>query len=1081
MGRRGVGARRRRFTSAAVAGALAASCSLIAAGAPVGASAGQEPGSWAVPEDRGQQVPGLAGSLQDDAREGAPVHPAGLPEHATDAPPDQVTVVLETTDVHAAGAAVSGAGGTVRTTAPGLVKADVPASSLAALVSARGVTFVREPYRPVPQAMSEGVGYSRVEPWHEAGWIGTGTKVAVVDGGFAGYAAKVGGELPAGTTTDFSRCNGLPGSSDHGTAVAEIVHDMAPGAELLLVCIEDDVDFVNRMATMEAMGVDVVNGSFGFALTGRGDGSGGPGTVARAVADLRAQGVLYVAAAGNYGQHHFHTAAVGDAPLPGNGDFVDISPGDDALSFYMPAGGVAAIAVSWDAWPTTRQDFDIYVGNDACGLLGASTADQAGGPLPPVEYLIFESCTTGPATYELFVDRYSGTATPRLDIWFDGDIGWVEHTTRSSVVEPASSPAVMAVGAHCVTHAARQSYSSQGPTIDGRTKPDISGPDATSGSVYGPSSHCSSGFTGTSASAPHVTGGAALVLGANPDLEVAELQQLLEDKARDAGTPPGEDNDYGAGILDLGDPGSAAVSAAQPFTPHGPVRLLDSRPTATGASEGHPGLGAVGTPIGPRGMLRIPVVGVAGVPADATAAVLNVTAVSPTAGGYLTVYPDGPRPLASNINFAAKQVVAVAVTATIADDGWITIFNSAGSTHVVVDLTGWYGATGTGGPATDGFEALPAPKRALNTQPTQTGYAEGAFGPKGATTRPQRQQHRHPGRRARRGARRRTGGRRQPGDGAGAVRWAPDHLPGRHPAPPGVGAQLRPGPDHRQPGHRAGRVGGQDPGAQPGDHRRGGRRRRRVPTWRGRRLRGPRPARPTAQHPDRHESARRPRPQRHVPVAHRSLRGGAHRRARRVVRRRRRAPHRRRVPHRLPGHRDPPVRVEHQLHARHRHRQRRRVRRGDRRHRRLHEQRRLQPPGGGPRRLLHRPGAPTGAARRAAGSSPCPSPGRRGDRVAADAGASRPCSLPPTTRPSPTGRPVRARRESGRTRAGSPEGARTCVFWSGRRDSNPRPQPWQGCALPAEPRPRGASDDSRRLRSGPTSERSWWRPPSRTA
>ena len=727
-------ARRHRFTSAAVAGALVASCSLLAAGAPVGASAGQEPGSWAVPEDRGEHVPGLAGSLQDDAREGAPVHPAGLPEHATDAPPNRVTVVVETTDVEAASDAVAGAGGTVRTTTPGLVKADVPASSLEALVSARGVTYVREPYRPVPQATSEGVGYSRAEPWHEAGWIGTGTKVAVVDGGFAGYAGKVGSELPAGTTTDFSRCNGLPGASEHGTAVAEIVHDMAPGAELLLVCIEDDVDFVNRMAAMQAAGVDIVNGSFGFSLTGRGDGSGGPGTVARAVADLRAQGILYVAAAGNYGQHHFHTAAVGDAPVPDNGDFVNISP-DDALLFHMPAGGIATIAVSWDAWPTTRQDFDIYVGNDACGLLGASTADQAGGPLPPVEYLVFESCTAGPATYELIVDRYSGTATPRLDIWFDGDIGWVEHTTRSSVVEPASSPAVMAVGAHCATQAIRQSYSSQGPTIDGRTKPDISGPDATSGSVYGPSLHCSSGFTGTSASAPHVTGGAALVLGANPDLEVAELQQLLEDKARDAGTPPGEDNDYGAGILDLRDPGSAAVSAAQPFTPHGPVRLLDSRPTATGASEGHPGLGAVGTPIGPRGMLRIPVVGVAGVPADATAAVLNVTAVSPTAGGYLTVYPDGPRPLASNINFAAKQVVAVAVTATIADDGWITIFNSAGSTHVVVDLTGWYGPTGTGGPATDGFQALPAPKRALNTQPTQTGYAEGAFGPKGATTR----------------------------------------------------------------------------------------------------------------------------------------------------------------------------------------------------------------------------------------------------------------------------------------------------------------------------------------------------------
>ena len=77
--------------------------------------------------------------------------------------------------------------------------------------------------------------------------------------------------------------------------------------------------------------------------------------------------------------------------------------------------------------------------------------------------------------------------------------------------------------------------------------------------------------------------------------------------------------------------------------------------------------------------------------------------------------------------------MGVNVTATVASDGRVTIYNSSGSTHVVVDLAGWYGPTGSGGPATNRFNALPSPVRALNTLPTQAGYAEGPFGAGGAT------------------------------------------------------------------------------------------------------------------------------------------------------------------------------------------------------------------------------------------------------------------------------------------------------------------------------------------------------------
>jgi hypothetical protein len=118
------------------------------------------------------------------------------------------------------------------------------------------------------------------------------------------------------------------------------------------------------------------------------------------------------------------------------------------------------------------------------------------------------------------------------------------------------------------------------------------------------------------------------------------------------------------------------------FEPLVPARILDTRqPPAN--------------PLGPNESRPLQVTGVGGVPADATAVVLNVTAVSPTAGGYLTVYPaDAPQPAASNLNFSPGQIVPnsvqVKLGSTGADLGRIRIFNFAGQTHVLVDVGGYF-------------------------------------------------------------------------------------------------------------------------------------------------------------------------------------------------------------------------------------------------------------------------------------------------------------------------------------------------------------------------------------------------------
>ena len=672
----------------------------------------------------------LSSTLHDDL-DAAEARGRLVPHGTAGGAGTSVEVVVHSADLGATHAAVRDIGGEVVDTVADLVKALVPAAALDTLAAADGTQLVREPYPMVPGAASEGVASTGASAWHGGGDGGAGVKVAVVDIGFSGYAARLGTELPAAQSveTDFTRCSNTA-ITDHGTAVAEVVHDMAPAATMLLVCVEDDLDFVSALGTLASKGVKVVNGSIGLPLGGRGDGSGGSGTAAAAVAALRRQGILYVASAGNYGEGHVHATASGDTDFDGVDDFVDISP-DDVIEFVVAPGGDAFVQVKWDTWSApTSLDLDAIVlsGSGACDPV-ISALPQGQGGIPPVEVLEVHNCTTAFEVFGLLVNRFSGNGTPRLDVFFDGDVAFVEHPTGSSLPEPATSPAVLTVGAHCVANGAVEPYSSRGPTIDDRVKPDLTGPDAVSGSVYGAASGCAGGFLGTSAAAPHVAGAAAVLLGANPALDVAELQQLLVDRAQDV-SPVGPDNLTGAGRLRLGTAGDAAPPIPQPFTSMAPIRLIDTRPGTPGASETVYGAGGLGQPVPPNTDLVLDVTGVGGVPADASAVVLNVTATEPTASGWITVHPAANVPTASNLNFAPGQTVAVHVTATVGPDGNVRLYNSHGRTHLVVDVAGWYGPSG-GGNA--GLTPLGAPARAFDSRPGTPGHAEGPFGEGGRT------------------------------------------------------------------------------------------------------------------------------------------------------------------------------------------------------------------------------------------------------------------------------------------------------------------------------------------------------------
>jgi hypothetical protein len=84
----------------------------------------------------------------------------------------------------------------------------------------------------------------------------------------------------------------------------------------------------------------------------------------------------------------------------------------------------------------------------------------------------------------------------------------------------------------------------------------------------------------------------------------------------------------------------------------------------------------------------VKVAGTAGVPADATAASLNLTVTNPRTAGFLTAYPcDEARPTTSNANFTSDNTVASAAIVPLAADGTVCVYTSA-HTHLIVDVMG---------------------------------------------------------------------------------------------------------------------------------------------------------------------------------------------------------------------------------------------------------------------------------------------------------------------------------------------------------------------------------------------------------
>lgn len=459
-----------------------------------------------------------------------------------------VRVVVETGDPTLARAAVLAAGGKVERTAGGFLQALVAPGQLRALGRRPGVDLVRASSVRIETALGgEEIGAALASAWHDKGLTGKGVKVAIVDGGFMGLADRqAAGDLPANVVTQ-DYCGGeLATADDHGTAVAEIVHEMAPDAQLYVICVGGEVDFLAAVGYAKSQGVTVVNQSMGWEGPYRDDGSG---PIGAAVADARAAGILWVNSAGNEAMSHWSGAY---SPASGAPLHQWAPNGDVGNTFVWPNGWGICGFLKWDEWPAAASDFDLGLVSSGSNRLLAVSEDEQGAGQPPFEGMCLRQTSGSDLTVFWAILGYRVVSSPRIDL-----VSWsppLEYQVAAgSITTPASSPAAFAVGALCWQSRSLEPYSSQGPTIDGRTKPDIVGHDSVSGATYGGFSSCPSAFAGTSASSPEVAGAAALVKQAFPSYSPDRIKTYLMNAARDLGAP-GIDSVYGAGELQLPKP-----------------------------------------------------------------------------------------------------------------------------------------------------------------------------------------------------------------------------------------------------------------------------------------------------------------------------------------------------------------------------------------------------------------------------------------------------------------------------------------------------------------------------------------------
>lgn len=365
------------------------------------------------------------------------------------------------------------------------------------------------------------------------GFLGQGQTVAVVDEGFLGLDRSIAlGELPPRDRMTIHVVDpidpGLDGFTDvgvptgHGVRMAELVHDIAPEAHLVLVRYRGIDDFPAAAAWVASQGIPIASHSHSF-LEPPYDGTG---PAARAVDAAAAAGVLWVNSSGNFAQRHWRGAA---------------APGGTVLPLPPTGGQPLVLSLSWSAPGVTAS-----VAVERLDPSGAWTEVARGAPYGARGALTGPVPTDG-GSWRVVVRQESGG--PAAFDLYSRTIGFGPAAVPAgSVPTPGDAAGSLTVGAVRWNQDTLEAYSSYGPTIDGRAKPDLIAPTYVTSNPEWPSA------AGTSAATAHVAGAAAILrqsrIAQGLPATAADLRGVLLSTALDLG-PRGVDPMYGAGMARL--------------------------------------------------------------------------------------------------------------------------------------------------------------------------------------------------------------------------------------------------------------------------------------------------------------------------------------------------------------------------------------------------------------------------------------------------------------------------------------------------------------------------------------------------
>ena len=359
-------------------------------------------------------------------------------------------------------------------------------------------------------------------------FTGTGVKAAVVDLGFEGLSTVIAaGELPASTiSVDFTG-TGIESTTPHGVAVSEELLDMAPGVQLYCLKIGDEVDLQNAATYLNQNGIFIANHSVAWVLGSYYDDTGPINGIINASHDN--DGVFWSVAAGNAAQQHWR----GAWSDPDHDGRLNFSPTENTLGLGL-VDGTITVFLNWSQYGNSVTNLDLYV-LDGTGAIAASSTNVQNGPQEPSEAVSF-TYDSSRAPYSAEVVWVSGP-TSGLDVTlFSFDNTFSPAIASSSTMDPADAHGAVAVGAipessYSEASPPLEPYSSQGPTTDGRIKPDFCAPDGTSTYTYG-----ILGSYGTSFSAPIAAGAAALWQQGMGVVPPAQLVQILSGLTHPVGT-----------------------------------------------------------------------------------------------------------------------------------------------------------------------------------------------------------------------------------------------------------------------------------------------------------------------------------------------------------------------------------------------------------------------------------------------------------------------------------------------------------------------------------------------------------------